>query len=436
MFNTISNIFKVVDLRKKIIFTLLMLIVYRIGAFIPVPNIDTEIIKMQDRANSGDLFGLLNTFSGGALFQFSIFAMGIMPYITASIIVQLLSMDVIPKFAQWAKEGEMGRKKLTQITRYGTVVLGLIQAFGTAIGFNRLYSLQLVLDPSFATYALIAIVLTAGTAFLMWLGEQITEKGIGNGISIIIFAGIVAQFPIYAQQIYQTEFRDAGDALFLNIVKMVVVLIVILAIIAGVIFVQQGVRKIPVQYAKRVVGRKMYGGQSTHIPLKVNAAGVIPVIFAMSLLIFPPTIASFWSGHPVADWIMHHFNYANGAALGMVLYVLLIIGFTYFYTFVQINPMQMADQMKKNGGYIPGIRPGKTTQIYLTRVMNRITLTGALFLAAVSILPMIFAAVAGLPNSVRIGGTSLLIVVGVALETMKQVESQLIKRHYKGFINK
>jgi preprotein translocase subunit SecY len=389
---------------------------------------------MQDQTNANDIFGLLNTFSGGALFQFSIFAMGIMPYITASIIVQLLSMDVIPRFAQWAKEGEMGRKKLSQITRYGTIILGLIQAFGTAIGFNRIFNAQLVLDPSFATYTLIAIVLTAGTAFLMWLGEQITEHGIGNGISILIFAGIVARFPTYAHQIYQTEIRDANSALFLSILKIVAIIAVIILIIAGVIYIQQGVRRIPVQYAKRVVGRKMYGGQSTHIPLKVNAAGVIPVIFAISLLVFPPTLASFWRGNAVADWIITNMNY--NAPLGMVLYVLLIIGFTYFYTFVQINPVQMADQMKKNGGYIPGIRPGKTTSVYLTRLMNRITLTGSIFLAAVSILPMIFASIAGLPSSVRIGGTSLLIVIGVALETMKQIESQLIKRHYKGFINK
>lgn len=435
MFQTISNIFKVVDLRNKILFTLLVLIVYRIGAFIPVPNIDTEILQMQDRT-SGDIFGLFNTFSGGALFQFSIFAMGIMPYITASIIMQLLSMDVVPKFAQWAKEGEMGRKKITQITRYGTIVLALIQGFGMSIGFNRLYGLQLVINPSFTTYVLIAIVLTAGTAFLMWLGEQITEKGIGNGISVIIFAGIVASFPTAIQQLYQTQIRDAGDALFLNLIKVALILVVIIAVIVGVIFVQQGIRKIPVQYAKRVVGRKMYGGQSTHIPLKVNAAGVIPVIFALSLLLFPPTIASFWAGNSVADWIRDNFNYAEGAPLGVVLYVLLIIGFTYFYTFVQINPVQMADQMKKNGGYIPGIRPGKTTQVYLTRVMNRITLTGAIFLATVSILPMVFSQIANLPSSVSIGGTSLLIVVGVALDTMKQVESQLIKRHYKGFINK
>ncbi|WP_248929013.1 preprotein translocase subunit SecY [Paenibacillus hamazuiensis] len=433
MFNTISNIFKVDDLRRRIVFTLLVLIVYRVGAFIPVPNINTDILKFQDQANANDVFGLLNTFSGGALFQFSIFAMGIMPYITASIIVQLLSMDVIPKFTQWAKEGEVGRRKLAQFTRYGTIVLGIIQAFGLAIGFNRIYT-GLVVNPSFATYALIAIVLTAGTSFLMWLGEQITENGIGNGISIIIFAGIIAAIPTGMHQIYQTLFAQAGGALFLNIVKVVIILVVIIALIAGVIFVQQGVRKIPVQYAKRVVGNKMYGGQSTHIPLKVNAAGVIPVIFALSLLVFPPTLASFWRGNAVADWIITNLNYTH--PIGMTLYVLLIIGFTYFYTFVQINPVQMADQMKKNGGYIPGIRPGKPTSVYLTRVMTRITLSGALFLAAISILPMLFASLAGLPNSVRIGGTSLLIVIGVGLETMKQIESQLIKRHYKGFINK
>lgn len=334
--------------------------------------------------------------------------------------------------------GKRGRhrqkKKLAQFTRYGTIVLGLIQATGLAIGFNNIYR-GLVINPSAMTYAMIAIVLTAGTAFLMWLGEQITEKGIGNGISILIFAGIAAAIPRGIQQIYQTQIADAGSALFLNIVKVLIILVFVVLIIVGVIFIQQGVRKIPVQYAKRVVGRKMYGGQSTHIPLKVNAAGVIPVIFfALSLLVFPPTLASFWRGNAVADWIITNMN--QTAPLGMVLYVMLIIGFTFFYTFVQINPEQMADQMKKNGGYIPGIRPGKTTSVYLTRVMTRITLSGALFLALISIIPMILGRVAGLPNSVQIGGTSLLIVVGVALETMKQIESQLIKRHYKGFINK
>jgi preprotein translocase subunit SecY len=433
MLTTVQNIWKISELRNRILFTLGILIIYRLGAFIPVPNININALTAAD-ANSQGVFGLMNTFSGGALFQFSIFAMGIMPYITASIIVQLLSMDVVPRFTQWAKEGEVGRRKLAQITRYGTIVLGLFQAYSMSIGFNNLFP-GLVLDVSFATFTLIAIVLTAGTAFLMWLGEQITEKGIGNGISILIFAGIIAAIPTIIQQIYQTLFEGAAQAaLFLNILKVVLIVLVVVAIIIGVIFVQQGIRKIPVQYAKRVVGRKMYGGQSTHIPLKVNAAGVIPVIFALSLLLFPYTIASFFSNSPVARWIMDNTYYT--APLGMVLYVLLIIGFTYFYTFVQMNPVQMADNMKKNGGYIPGIRPGITTSKYLTKVISRITLSGAIFLALVSILPVFFGKLAGLPNTVTVGGTSLLIVVGVALETMKQIESQLIKRHYKGFINR
>lgn len=436
MFQTLSNIFKVEDLRRRIIFTLLMLVVFRIGSYIPVPNTNSEAMKALAEGQGAGLFGLLNTFSGGSFLNFSIFAMGVMPYITASIIVQLLTMDVIPKFAQWAKEGEVGRRKLAQVTRYGTIVLALIQSIGLTIGFDRITArgggLQLLEDDSIASLALISLTLTAGTAFLMWLGEQITDKGIGNGISILIFAGIVAAIPPGAVQIYQYEFTNAGDQIFLHIVKLVIILAVILLIVAGVIFIQQGVRRIPVQYAKRIVGRRMYGGQSTHIPLKVNAAGVIPVIFALSLLIFPTTIASFWPNSPVSQWIITNFNYSE--PLGMALYVLLIIGFTYFYTFVQINPVQLADQMKKNGGFIPGIRPGRNTTVYLTKVINRITLTGALFLAAVSILPVFFTGLADLPQTVQIGGTSLLIVVGVALETMKNIESQLIKRHYKGFI--
>ncbi|QMV41555.1 preprotein translocase subunit SecY [Cohnella cholangitidis] len=432
MFATVTNIWKVEDLRKRILFTLFILFVYRIGSFIPVPNINKDVLTMADQTGT-DLFGLLNTFSGGALFNFSIFALGITPYITASIIVQLLSMDVIPKFSEWQKEGENGKRKLAQITRYGTIILGLIQAFATAIGFNRMYNYDMVIDANTATYLMIAIVLTAGTAFLMWLGEQINEKGIGNGISILIFAAIVAAIPKHIRDIYADQFTDSSQ-LFLNIVKMVIILLVIVLIIAGVIFIQQGVRKIPVQYAKRVVGQKMYGGQSTHIPLKVNGAGVIPVIFAVSLLMFPITIAQFWANQAWAQWIIQNMYYDK--PLGMVLYVLLIIGFTFFYTFVQFNPQQLADNMKKNGGYIPGIRPGKPTQGFLMRVITRITLAGAVFLALISVIPVFFGSLAGLPKSVQLGGTSLLIVIGVALETMKQIESQLIKRHYKGFINK
>ncbi len=432
MIRTLQNIWKVEDLRKRILFTLFILLIYRIGSFIPVPNINKDALEAANQQGS-DLFGLLNTFSGGALFQFSIFALGIMPYITASIIVQLLSMDVIPKFAEWQKEGEQGKRKLAQVTRYGTVILGLIQAFATTIGFNRIYNMQMIIDPTWATIIMITIILTAGTSFLMWLGEQINEKGIGNGISILMFAAIVSRIPQISQDIYASEFVNA-DQVFMSIVKIVIILIVVVLIIAGVVFVQQGVRKIPVQYAKRVVGQKMYGGQNTHIPLKVNGAGVIPVIFASSLLMFPVTIAGFWSDRPWAQWIMSNLYYDK--PLGMVFYVLLIIGFTFFYTFVQFNPQQMADNMKKNGGYIPGIRPGKPTQGYLMKLITRITLAGAIFLALISVLPVFFAAATDMPRSVSLGGTSLLIVVGVALETMKQVESQLIKRHYKGFIQK
>jgi len=432
MIKTIKNIWHVKDLRNRIGFTLFIFIIFRIGTFVPVPGVNKEVFETTNSAGS-DLLGLLNTFSGGALKNFSIFALGIMPYITASIIVQLLSMDVIPKFAEWAKQGEHGKKKMAQVTRYGTVILAIIQAFATSIGFNRLYGTEMVPNATFADYALIAIVLTAGTSFLMWLGEQITEKGIGNGISLIIFAGIVAGMPTMIQSIVKSDFIVENQT-FMNVVKFLAIFIVVVLIVIGVIYIQQAIRKIPVQYAKRVVGNKMYGGQNTHIPLKINAAGVIPVIFASSLLQFPVIIANFWSTHGWAQWVGK--NLSHTAPLGMVLYVLMIIGFTFFYTFVQMNPQQMADNMKKNGGYIPGIRPGKATATYLTRVLTRLTMTGAIFLAAVSILPVALGALAGLPKSVQIGGTSILIVIGVALDTMKTIEGQLIKRHYKGFINK
>ncbi|RXJ03058.1 preprotein translocase subunit SecY [Anaerobacillus alkaliphilus] len=429
MFQTISNIMRVGDLRRKVFFTLLMLIVFRIGAFIPVPGANADVLKFQDAMNA---FGFLNTFGGGALENFSIFAMGIMPYITASIIVQLLQMDVVPKFAEWAKQGEAGRRKLAQFTRYGTIVLGFIQAIGMSIGFNRLVP-GLIPNPSVGKYIFIALVLTAGTAFLMWLGEQITAKGVGNGISILIFGGIAAGIPNAANQVYATRLQNAGDQLFINIVVVVLLLLILLAIVVGVIYVQQALRKIPVQYAKRLVAGKPQGGGSTHLPLKVNAAGVIPVIFAMSLFIFPPTVAGFMGDtNTVARWITTYFDFSN--PFGMVAYAALIIGFTYFYTFIQVNPEQMAENLKKQGGYVPGIRPGKTTQVYLTRILYRLTFVGAIFLAAISLIPMLFTTALNLPQAVQIGGTGLLIVVGVALDTMKQIESQLIKRHYKGFI--
>ncbi|WP_102029427.1 preprotein translocase subunit SecY [Salirhabdus sp. Marseille-P4669] len=430
MFRTLSNFMRVADIRRKILFTLFALIIFRLGTFIPVPFTNKDAIDMI-MGDGTNVFGFLDTFGGGALSQFSIFAMGIMPYITASIIIQLLQMDVVPKFAEWKKQGEVGRKKLAQFTRYGTVVLGFIQAIGMSIGFNAMTGGQLIQDPNVVTYLVIAVVLTGGTAFLMWLGEQITGNGVGNGISILIFAGIVAALPNAINQLAEKYIVGAGDQLFINIVILVLIALVVLAIVVGVIFIQQALRKIPVQYAKRMVNRSPVGGQSTHLPLKVNAAGVIPVIFAISFIIAPRTIAGFFEGN-VARTIERIFDYQQ--PIGMLIYVALIIAFTYFYTFVQVNPEQMAENLKKQGGYVPGIRPGKNTEIYLTRVMYRLTFVGAIFLAIVSVLPILLGSLADLPASVQIGGTSLLIVVGVALETMKQLESQLVKRHYKGFI--
>ncbi|YCA43809.1 preprotein translocase subunit SecY [Bacillus sp. JZ8] len=429
MFQTISNLMRVGEIRNKILFTLLMLVIFRIGTFIPVPNVNTDVLKVQDQLN---VFGVLNTFGGGALQNFSILAMGIMPYITASIIVQLLQMDVVPKFTEWSKQGEVGRRKLAQFTRYLTIVLGLVQAVGMSIGFNNMAQGQLIQNPGAMTYAVIAIILTAGTAFLMWLGEQITAKGVGNGVSIIIFAGMVAGIPNTLNQIYAQQFEDVGDQLFLRIATMVLLAVVVLAIIVGVIFFQQALRKIPIQYAKRLAGRNQVGGQSTHLPLKVNAAGVIPVIFAVSFIITPPTIASFFGSNDVTEWIQKTFDYTQ--PIGMSVYVALIVAFTYFYTFVQVNPEQVAENLQKQGGYIPGIRPGKNTQEFITKVLYRLTIVGALFLSIIAILPTLFIKFANLPSSAQIGGTGLLIIVGVALETMKQLESQLVKRHYKGFI--
>ncbi|KGR86687.1 preprotein translocase subunit SecY [Lysinibacillus odysseyi] len=430
MFQTISNFMRVRDIRNKIIFTLLMLIVFRIGTFIPVPNVNADVLKATDEFN---LVGFLNTFGGGALANFSIFAMGIMPYITASIIVQLLQMDVVPKFAEWAKQGEVGRRKLAQFTRYFTILLAFIQSFAMSFGFNQFYGGSLITNTSMGSYLTIAIVLTAGTSFLLWLAEQITAHGVGNGISIIIFAGIVAAIPNAVNQVYAQQIEGAKDQLFINIVILALLVLVLLAIVVGVIYVQQALRKIPIQYAKRVAGRgQAVGGQQTHLPLKVNAAGVIPVIFSVAFLVTPQTLATFFGQNSVTTWITNNLNYTQ--PIGMAIYIILIIAFTYFYAFVQVNPENVADNLKKQGAYIPGIRPGNDTQTYLTRVLYRLTFVGALFLVAIAVVPILFTNFMNLPASVRIGGTSLIIVVGVALETMKQLESQLVKRHYKGFM--
>lgn len=417
MLAALSNVLKITELRQKVVFTLAMFIVFRAGAHIPVPGVNASVIEQL--FNSGNLFGLLDLFSGGALSKFSIFAMSITPYINSSIIMQLLTI-VVPKFEQWAKEGEEGRKKISQITRYGTVVLGFIQAVGMAYGLRAA-----IINPGIGSILLIALTLTAGTVFLMWLGEQITEKGIGNGISLIIFAGIVSRLPDGLYVMYQ--YLSAGTIGFFNILLFAVIAV---AMIVFVIAIQQGQRKIQVQYAKRVVGRKTYGGHSTHIPLKINQAGVIPIIFASSVLMFPVTIAQFidvaWV-KTVAGW------FAWGTPLQTVLYALLIVFFTYFYTAVTLNIPDMAENMKKYGGFIPGLRPGKPTADYLERVMSRITLAGSIFLALIAILPNFVAGVTSI-QGVYFGGTALLIVVGVALDTMKQIEALILMRHYQGFM--
>jgi preprotein translocase subunit SecY len=415
--SALSNVFKIPELRQKVAFTLAMFLVFRAGTHIPVPGVDASVIEQL--FNQGNLFGLLDLFSGGALSKFSVFAMSITPYINSSIIMQLLTV-VVPKFEQWAKEGDEGRKKITQITRYGTVLLGFVQAIGMAFGLK-----MAILNPGAGSIILIALTLTAGTTFLMWLGEQITEKGIGNGISLIIFAGIVSRLPDGLIQIYQ--YLMAGTINYFNLGLFIIIAV---AMIVFVILIQQGQRKIPVQYAKRVVGRKMYGGHSTHIPLKVNQAGVIPIIFASSVLMFPITIAQFidvdWV-KTVAEW------FAWGTILNTTMYALLIIFFTYFYTAVTLNISDMAENMKKYGGFIPGLRPGKPTADYLDRVMTRITLAGAIFLAFIAILPNIVVWATNI-QGVYFGGTALLIVVGVALDTMKQIEALILMRHYQGFM--
>ncbi len=425
---TLRNAWTIKDIRRKLLFTLAMLLIYRLGSFVPVPGIDSSIVQdiLQGRGGEGGgLFGLFDMFAGGALSQFSVFAMGIMPYINATIIMQLLQV-VIPKFEEWSKEGPEGRKKLMQFSRYGTVVLGLIQSVGMSFAFSQAIEVDRVVNPAgyYTTLVIIALSLTAGTAFLMWLGEQITEKGIGNGISIIIFAGIVSRVPQGAVQVF--SLWRAGE---LNVFNLLAIAALGLAVIAAVVFITQGERRVPVQYAKRVIGRRMYGGASTHIPLKVNQAGVIPVIFATSLLLFPQTIAQFWD-NAIVQMIADFFTI--GTLPGTIFTVLLIVFFSYFYTAITVNPVDLADNMRKNGGFIPGIRPGRSTANHIQEILNRITLAGAVFLGAVVALPYILTGVIGL--QVGIGGTALLIVVGVALETMKQIESQMLMRHYKGFM--
>lgn len=423
MLKTVRQAFKVPEIRSKMIFTLLMLVVFRIGSNIPVPGIDRTVLAQVFAGDTG-LFDLFDLFSGGSFSQFTIFALSITPYITASIIIQLLTI-AFPYFERLAKEGQEGRKKMAQITRYLTVVLALIQALGLTVGLFR----QAVIDQTWFSFAVIILVLTAGTAFLMWLGEKINENGIGNGISLIIFGGIVARIPSGLRSIW-TQFTEGT----LGVISIILFAIFAVVVILGVIEIQQGTRRIPVQYAKRVVGRKMYGGQSTHIPLKVNQAGVIPVIFALSILQFPLTITYFFPNTAFTDFVTKWLSPAGnpGVWIYAVLNVMLIIAFNYFYTAVTFNPMEVAENMKANGGFIPGIRPGKATVDYLTRVMSRLSFVGAIFLAVIATLPTIVGQLTGM--DISFGGTSLLIAVGVALDTMKQLENQMVMRNYQGFL--
>ncbi len=417
-----GNIFKIPELKKRIFFTLAFLIIYRVGVHVPTPGIDAAALAEIFARAKGTILGIFNMFSGGALERLSVFALGIMPYISASIILQLMTV-VVPHLERLKKEGEQGQKKITQYTRYGTVVLSVIQGFGISVGLERMGA---VIVPGWSFRLMTVITLTAGTAFIMWIGEQITERGIGNGISLIIFAGIVARMPTAIANVFRLVSTGA-----MGIFPILVLSILMVVVVAVIIFVEQAQRRIPVQYAKRIIGRKMYGGQSTHLPLKINTSGVIPPIFASSIMMFPATIASFITIAWMSDIVS---SIRPGNALYELCYVGMIFFFCYFYTAVTFNPVDVADNMKKQGGYIPGIRPGKRTADYIDRVLTRITLGGAVYVSAVCVLPSILITKFNVPF--YFGGTALLIVVGVAIDTIAQMESHMLSRHYEGFLKK
>lgn len=423
-----SNIGRIPELKRRIGMTLMLLAVYRIGAHIPTPGINTDALMAYFRQAQGTLLGLFDMFSGGALSHLSVFALGIMPYISASIILQLLTV-VIPTLERLSKEGEAGRRKITQYTRYGTVVLSVIQGFGIAVGLEGMMGpgdVSIVLAPGWGFRLITVLTLTAGTAFIMWLGEQITERGIGNGISLIIFAGIVAGIPNAI--ISTARLVQAGE---MSIFVLVGLGVMMLAVVAFIIFMERGQRRIPVQYAKRVVGRRVYGGQNTHIPLKINASGVIPPIFASSIIMFPATVANFikvpWVQSVAAALTPGHWAYT-------VLYILFIVFFCFFYTAIVFNPVDVSENMKKYGGFIPGIRPGRPTAEYIDKVLSRITLGGAIYISAVCVLPTLLIQRFSVPF--YFGGTALLIVIGVAMDTLAQIEAHMLSRHYEGFLKK
>jgi preprotein translocase subunit SecY len=416
MLGWLTNAWRVPELRKRILFTFSILALYRLGSWVPAPGVDSQTINDYFNGRGGTILGLLSVFSGGALSRFAVFALGIMPYVTASIILQLMTV-VVPKLEQLQKEGEAGYAKINQYTRYLTVILAALQSTGYAYLFQR----QNVLDASFGNLVVIVLTLTTGTVLLMWLGEQITKRGIGNGISLLIFASILSSAPLMISAWYN---GGVTERLFLPLM--------IIAVVVAVVFIQEGQRRIPIQYAKRMVGRRLTSGGSTYLPLRVNMAGVIPIIFAAALMAFPPTIGQYFPS--TQGFVNRHLSYTDWPYI--LTEAVLIVVFTYFYTAVQFNPVDQADNLRKHGGYIPGIRPGPPTAAYLDRVLTRLTLPGSIFLAAVAVLPSIFIKYGGFSQATSraLGGTSVLIVVGVALDTMRQMESQMMMRSYEGFL--
>ena len=428
MLEGLGSVSKIPELQRRILFTVLLLAVYRIGVYIPTPGIDNVALLAYFEHAKGSLFGLMDMFAGGAFSNFSIFALGIMPYISSSIILQLLTVAV-PHLERLSKEGETGRRKITQYTRYGTVILSVIQGFGIAYGLQQMAGpsgAPIVLQPGLSFIIMTVLTLTSGTAFIMWLGETITEKGIGNGISLIIFAGIVCRMPAAIGNTYRLV--TAGE---LGILVMLLLTIMMILVVGAIVFVEGGQRRIPVQYAKRIVGRKMYGGQTTHLPLKVNSAGVIPPIFASSVIMFPATIANFAQ----EGWIKDVAGYLIPGMLGYeILYVAFIFFFCFFYTAVTFKPDDVAENMKKFGGYVPGIRPGKKTAEYIEDILEKLTFSGAIYVSIICVLPSVLIGQFNIPF--YFGGTALLIVVGVAMDTASQIESHLLTRQYEGFMKK
>ena len=429
MFSFIKNAFTTREIRRRILFTLFIFAVFRLGVHIPVPGVDAEALKT---ISDSGILGLLNTFGGGALKRFSIFAMGVSPYITASIIMQLLQMDLVPKFTEWSKQGEVGRRKLNQVSTYLAIAMGFLQSLGLAFGFNQMAGLGLVKNPSIATYVMIALILTTGTMILVWLGEQITRNGIGNGVSMIIFAGIVSEVPKDIYGYVQSSLINAGDKLLMNSLILLGIILVLVLAIVMVVLIERAQRRIPIHHSKRASGAKF----TAHLPLKINSAGVIPVIFASSFITTPQQIIPLFMNVKKQHWIVREilniFNLQH--YYGAIFYTILLIVFTYFYALIQVNPEKVAENLQKQSGYIPSVRPGTDTENFLTDTLNRLSGVGSLYLVIIAVLPIALSFFVKLPMTMSLSGTSLLIVVGVAIETAKQVEGRMLKRRYKGFL--